>query len=41
VAGGAVGSSGSSGAAKNAVVRMAAEQAVWDSPGKRRRQDHK
>ncbi|XP_062125311.1 ubiquitin-conjugating enzyme E2Q-like protein CG4502 [Drosophila sulfurigaster albostrigata] len=27
--------------AKNAVVRVAAEQAVCDSPGKRRRQDHK
>ncbi|KAH8384265.1 hypothetical protein KR200_002583 [Drosophila serrata] len=44
--GGAMGGGGSgsgSGAAvsKNAVVRMAAEQAVWDSPGKRRRQDHK
>ncbi|KAI8042593.1 ubiquitin-conjugating enzyme E2Q-like protein CG4502 [Drosophila gunungcola] len=41
--GGAVGggSSGSSSGTKNAVVRMAAEQAVWDSPGKRRRQDHK
>ncbi|KAH8241815.1 hypothetical protein KR026_001395 [Drosophila bipectinata] len=38
---GAVGGAASS--SKNAVVRMAtpADQPVWDSPGKRRRQDHK
>ncbi|XP_017088976.2 ubiquitin-conjugating enzyme E2Q-like protein CG4502 [Drosophila bipectinata] len=38
---GAMGGAASS--SKNAVVRMAtpADQPVWDSPGKRRRQDHK
>ncbi|KAH8412452.1 hypothetical protein KR009_002304 [Drosophila setifemur] len=40
--GGASGGGSSSGSSsKNAVVRMAADQAVWDSPGKRRRQDRK
>ncbi|XP_020803541.1 ubiquitin-conjugating enzyme E2Q-like protein CG4502 [Drosophila serrata] len=39
--GGGSGSGSGAAASKNAVVRMAAEQAVWDSPGKRRRQDHK